>query len=159
MFEKREEGKITFYYNNEDLFNDVGRISSYIASSIVTESGIDRLSISEDEMDLYDVCVKQTLPKIHERLISLCNGITNAFNISENIEITINDNKSYNENILPLIDSDIADCLRYGILSAFYSINTDIALKKMSQETFMSCMSQMNNRLFQLKKKKISSLL
>jgi hypothetical protein len=162
MFEKKEQGKITFSYDSNDLFDNAGRTSAYMTKNATTESGaeLDKFAITDDEKDLYNKCFKHALNKVQNTLMSLSNGVNNAFTEdAEKVTLTIKDNKAYNDNILSLVDEAIAECLLYGTLTEFYSENVNLALQKMSSEKFAAGLLLLNQRLFQLKKKRTMSLL
>lgn len=158
----RKDGKITFSYNSDDLFNDVCLVSAYMVKNVITDIGaaLDEFAISDDERDVFDVCVKQTLPNIYETLMKMSHGIDDAFKYeNKTIEFNILDNDAYNINVLNLVESTLLECLKYGVLSEFYSINVNTALQQTVQSKFTSNMLLLNNRLFQLKKKTISNQL
>ena len=77
----------------------------------------------------------------------------------EYIEFTILDNKAYNYNSLALADGVIDECIKYGTLSSFYSINVSAPLQKLAQDKFASNLLLLEQRLFPLKKKQMISLL
>jgi hypothetical protein len=159
---ENKEGKIAFSYNSDELFNDVSLISAYMAKNIVSDSGptLDELAISDDDKDVFDVCVKQTLPNIYETLMKISHGIEDAFQYKNNaIIFNILDNNAYNGNVLTLVESTLFECLKYGVLTEFYSINTNAILLQLSQSKLASNLLLLNQRLFQLKKKSVSSLL
>jgi hypothetical protein len=180
MFGKKEVGKITFYYNSDGLFNDVSLMSAYMTKNLANEGGslMDEFSISDDERDIYDVCVRQTLPNIYETIMKITpRDVDNAFEdeievetdespdsegiglkrvAGKYIELTLNDNDSYNKNVLNLVDATLLNCLKYGILAEFYSICVNADLYRIAQDKFTSNLFQLKKRLFQLKKKTIS---
>lgn len=179
MFGKKEIGKITFYYNSDWLFNDVSLMSAYMTKNLANEGGslMDEFSISDDERDIYDVCIRQALPNIYETIMKITHDVENAFEdevevaIDENpnedgvglkrvagkyIELTLQDNDSYNKNVLNLIDATLLNCLKYGALAEFYSICVNADLYRIAQDRFTSNLFQLKKRLFQLKKKTIS---
>ena len=167
MIKNNNDGIITFYYKRDELFNDVGQISAYMTKNLASESGsaLDDYAITDDEKDIFNVCVKQTLPNVYEVLMKMSTGVKDAFDddATENgvacVKLSINDNEAYNENILSLVNATIEDCLRYGILAEFYSINSNATLQQIAQGKFSSNLLLLNQRLFQLKRKKISSQL
>ena len=177
MFGNKETGNITFYYDSDKLFNDVSLMSAYMTKNIKGESGsmMDEFNISDDEKDIYKVCVRQVLPNIYETMIKITSGVHNAFDdevaVRENeqsglyrrvgtyIEFTMQDNDAYNENILSLVDATLLNCLKYGILSEFYSICINPDLYRIAQDRFNTGLYQLKQRLFQLKKKVVSSQL
>lgn len=154
----RNDGKITFSYNSDELFNDVGILSAYMTKNIITDKGdaLDEFAISDDEREVFEVCVKQTLPNIYETLMKMCHGIEDAFKYENRvIEFNILDNNEYNINVLKLVESTLLECLKYGVLSEFYSINMNAALQQAAQSKFASNLLLLNQRLFQLKRKSL----
>ena len=162
---------ITFYYESNEMFNDVSLLSAYMTKNLGSESGaaLDELVITDDEREVYDVCLKQALPNIYESMLKMSNGITDAFNdayevkeketsglkreVGKYIEISINDNRgAYNKNVLSIVDATIRDCIKYGILAEFYSVCVNKSMFSIVQEKFIANMLQLNKRLFQLKK-------
>jgi hypothetical protein len=175
MFGNKSKGTITFYYNSDELFNDVSLLSAFMTKNIVVESGssLDEFAITDDEKEVFEVCVKQALPAIYETMIKITSGIDSAFNNAAKvqkkeeegllreegtyIEFTIKDNGAYNKNILNLVDATLLECLKYGVLAEFYSICVNGGLLKLSQEKFVANMLQLKQRLFQLKKRTTST--
>lgn len=178
-------GKITFYYDNDKLFNDVSLMSAYMTKNIKTDAGsaMDEFSISDDEKDVFDVCVRQTLPNIYETMMKITHGVDDAFDdnvsVAENAEIngnvkvdgtlgrekgtyvefSIQDNESYNSNVLSLVDATLLNCLKHGVLAEFYSICVNGELYRIAQDKFTTSLFQLKQRLFQLKKKSVTSQL
>lgn len=160
MVEKIEnEGIITFIYNNEELFSNAGRESAYMAK----DTSLDEYALSDDERELYDACLDKTVTNVYEVLAKIGAGFNSSVVIDGKegtfVKFSVKDNEAYNENTLSLVDKTIADCLVYGTLAEFYSINTNMVLQKISQEMYANNLLSLNLRLFQLKKKKVSSLL
>lgn len=159
---KNESGKIKFYIKSNELFNDVSLLSSYMTKNVVTKEGsaLDEFVISEDEKGVYEVCVEQTIPHIYEAMLKLTNGVDNAFDktVGE-ISFSVIDNSAYNDNVLSLVDATIRDCMKYGVLAEFYSINTQVDLFTLARNKHAENMRLLQQRLFQLKKKSISSQL
>lgn len=176
MFGKNN-GNLTFYYDSDKLFNDVSLMSAYMTKNLKSEAGslMDEFNISDDEKDMYAVCVRQTLPNIYETMMKITSGIDDAFEdesvVSAKeetglkrepgtyIEFTIQDNDSYNANVLNLIDATLLNCLKHGVLAEFYSICVNADLYRIAQDKFTTCLFQLKQRLFQLKKKSVSSQL
>jgi hypothetical protein len=177
MFGNKEAGKITFYYDSDKLFNDVSLMSAYMTKNIKGDGGsmMDEFNISDDEKDIYKVCVRQTLPNIYETMMKITSGVDNAFDdeitvttkensglkrdVGTYIEFTMQDNDSYNDNVLNLVDATILNCLKHGILAEFYSVCVNGDLYKLAQDKFVTNLFQLKQRLFQLKKKSVSSQL
>lgn len=177
MFGNKETGKITFYYNSEVLFSDVSLMSAYMTKNLANESGslMDEFNISDDEKDIYKVCIRQTLPNIYETMMKITSGIDNAFedevtvstqesdglkrSAGTYIELTMQDNEAYNSNVLSLVDATLLNCLKYGVLAEFYSICVNADLYRLANDKFTANLFQLKKRLFQLKKKSVSSQL
>lgn len=155
-----ESGVIKFSIGSDELFNDVSLLSSYMTKNVVMDGGsaMDEFIISEDEKDVFDVCVEQTMPYIYEAMLKITNGVDNAFNktVGE-ISFSVVDNSEYNDNVLTLVDATIRDCMKYGVLAEFYSINTNVDLYTLAKNKHAENMRLLQQRLFQLKKKSISS--
>lgn len=177
MVGNKTDGIIAFSYNSDKLFNDVSLMSAYMTKNLKTEAGsvMDEFNISDDERDIYDVCVRQALPNIYETMMKITSGVDNAF--SDEIELTtdetdglkrakgkyiefnIQNNDAYNSNVLNLVDATLLNCLKYGILAEFYSICVNVDLHRIAQDKFTTSLFQLKQRLFQLKKKLVSSQL
>lgn len=177
MFGNNDSGNITFYYDKDKLFNDVSLMSAYMTKNLSSEKGslMDEFSISDDERDVFDVCVRQMLPNIYETMMKITSGVSDAFTDCETvtgkevsglgrdagvyIEFTMQNNESYNTNVLNLVDATILNCLKHGVLAEFYSICINTELFRLSQDKFTASLFQLKQRLFQLKKKLVSSQL
>lgn len=177
MFGNKTTGEIAFYYDSDKLFNDVSLMSAYMTKNLKSEAGsmMDEFSISDDEKDVYKVCIRQTLPNIYETMMKITSGIENAFDdevvVSTDesdglkrkngtyIEFVMQDNDSYNANVLNLVDATLLNCLKYGVLAEFYSVCVNAELFRLAQDKFTTSLFQLKQRLFQLKKKSVSSQL
>jgi hypothetical protein len=156
----KEKGAITFGYKIDDLFNDVGLISSYMTKDIKNEEGsmMDEFAITDDERELFDVCMKQAAPNIFEAMLKM-STCTDGYGIENGeIRFSVKDFNAYNENVLPLVDSTIYDCLKFGVLTEFYSMNIHPDLRKISNDKYSDVLLLLNQRLFQLKRRSVSSL-
>ena len=153
-------GTITFGYTTEALFNDVEMISAFMTKDIVDDTGsaTDKFIITEDEENLLDLCVKQVVPKIFEEMLNISKCATGYSYESGNISFSVKNNNAYNENVLPLVDSTIYDCLKYGVLSEFYSICTHTSIYGIVKAKYEEMLHLLDQRLYQLKKRSISSL-
>lgn len=166
---------IAFSYDSNKLFNDVSILSAYMTKNLGTETGslLDNFAITEDEKEVYEVCMKQSLPDIYESILKTTSGVTDAFKIEEvtveetadlkrpvgtYVVIYIQDNNAYNANVLSLVEPTLYDCIKYGTLAEFYSVNINADLLNLARAKFNECLSQLNRRLFQLKKKSVKSL-
>ena len=172
-----EGAKILFYYDHEGLFNDVSLLSNFMAKNIQTKDGqhlTDDYSISTDEKDLVDVCVRNCLPDIYDSMIKISFGHIPAFedkvvetgetsgtDIHGNtvsltgtfVELAIRNNMAYNDNVLTLVDGCLYNAIQYGVLKEFYSTVINADLLKVNTERFMQELIKLEQRLFQLKKK------
>lgn len=181
------ESQIMFFYDSKKVFNDVSLMSAYMTKNLSTEKGsiMDEFSISDDEQDVVDVCIRQTLPNIYEAMMKITSGVTSAFDddlsgtelgsiewegtspISD-VSATANDkfitfrlqnNDKYNNNILNLIDATLLNCIKHGVLAEFYSICMNVELYRIAQDKLTTNLFQLKQRLFQLKKKAVTSQL
>lgn len=177
MFGNKTTGIITFYYDSDKLFDDVSLMSAYMTKNLSSEAGslMDEFSISDDERDMYNVCIRQTLPNIYETMMKITSGIDSAFEdevvvttaetsglkrpVGTYVEFNMKDNDAYNKNVLNLVDATLFNCLKYGALAEFYSICVNADLYRLAQDKFTASLFQLKKRLFQLKKKEISSQL
>lgn len=156
----KSKGTITFSYTTADLFNDVGLVSAFMTKNLVNENGsvMDEFIITDDERELFDVCVKQTLPNIFDEMLKMTTCVKGYNNDGTTITFSVADNNAYNENALPLVEDTLFDCLKYGVLSEFYSICTNGALHAIVRGKYEEMLRLLNQRLYQLKKRSISSL-
>lgn len=166
-----EKAKIRFYYNRDTLFNDVSLMSNFMAKNLATKEGnslTDDYALSDDERDLFAVCVRACLPDIYEAMLKITNAIDAAFEdeVTEAgptpaagtyIEFTLQDNEAYNENVLSIVDSSIYSAIKYGVLKEFYSTILQPDFFKVSSERFLGELFKLKQRLFQLKKKSVVS--
>ena len=104
-----EKAKIRFYYNRDTLFNDVSLMSNFMAKNLATKEGnslTDDYALSDDERDLFAVCVRACLPDIYEAMLKITNAIDSAFDdeVTEAgpdpeagtyVEFTLQDNEAY----------------------------------------------------------------
>ena len=166
MVNHTKRGEITFSYENDSLFNDVSLLSAYMAKNIVSEAGsmLDEFCITEDEREIYNECLKQSLPNVYEAVMRIASCSDGAFSdgTGENettVKMSLIDNSAYNHNVLTLIDSTLHNCIKYGVLVEFYSICINDGLYRIAKEKFDTNLFQLKQRLFQLKKKSVSSQL
>lgn len=161
---------IYFYYKRETLFKDVSLMSNFMAKNLASKEGnslTDEYAISDDEQDLFDVCVQQVLPDIYEAMVKITSGVDSAFEASDTLPgssttdkyviITIQDNDAYNDNVLSLVDASLYNALKIGTLKEVYSIIIQPDFFKVCAERFLGELFKLKQRLFQLKKKSITS--
>lgn len=177
MFGNKKEGRITFYYEKNKLFDDISGLSAYMVKSNAEEAGpaLDVFAITDDERDIVENCMEKTCLNVYDMLVKISPKTAYMFDFNvvvrdqemegltreegEYIEFTILDNKAYNYNSLALADGVIDECIKYGTLSSFYSINVSAPLQKLAQDKFASNLLLLEQRLFPLKKKQMISLL
>lgn len=158
----KNDGIIKFTYGSNDTFNDVGLLSAYMTKNLMGEKGsmMDEFTISDDERQVYDVCVKQALPTIYEAMIKITSGVDEAFKATaDSIEFNILDNEAYNSNVLTIVDETLHTCLKYAILAEFYSVCLNAELQRAALAKYADSLAQLKQRLFQLKKKAVAPLL
>lgn len=157
-----KKGIITFKYDNTALFNSVSLLSSYMVKNMKMEEGssLDEFSISEDEREIFNECLKQALPNIYEVIMQVAPSCDGAFSdgLDNNspVTISIKDNGAYNTNVIAIVDATLYDCIKYGILSAFYSICVNEGLYTIAGGKLSANINQLKQRMFQLKKKTVS---
>lgn len=173
--------QILFYYNKDLLFNDVSLMSNYMSKNLTTKEGnslTDEYALSDDDMDVFNVCVRQALPDIYEAMTKITYGVDGSFEdshtvsagessyfvdtsgiTSDYITFRLRDNSAYNENVLSLVDASLLACLKQAILKEYYSIVIQPDFFKVTTDRYMAELYKLKQRLFQLKKKSVSSLL
>lgn len=153
MIERETKGTITFYYDASNLFNESCLISSFMAKSL-TDTGIDldKLALTEDEEEVYKVCLRNAVSNTYEHLLKLTSGL--LVEEGSRIEISIKDNKAYNENAVELTDIAIRDCLIYGSLMEFYSVVINADMYKLAQKSYLENTLKFKKMLFHLSKKR-----
>lgn len=156
----KENGAIKFSYKADDLFNDVGLISAFMAKNLQNEKGslLDEFAITSDERELFDMCVKQALPNIFDEMLKMSSCVTGIEEKDGNIILSFRDNNSYNDNALTLVDMTIYDCLKFGVLKEYYSICLHTDLLALAQGKYAEMLQLLNKRLVPLKMRSISSL-
>ena len=177
MFGKKSTGTITFYYDSNVMFDDVSRLSSFMAKNLSESEGtaIDKFAITDDEKEVYAVCVKQSLTNVYDVLMKLSSGVENAFSdevevktdetdglerkAGKYIELNIQNNRAHNVNVLQMVDTTVLMCLQYGILAQFYSVNLNADLYRIAKDKLNESLSKLRMRLFQLKRKPVSPLM
>jgi len=168
-----EKAKLLFFYNRDTLFNDVSLISNYMAKNLATKEGnslTDEYAMSDDEKDLFNVCVRQCLPDIYEAMLKITNSVVAAFDddVTETgsttgvpeghyVEFTLLDNDAFNDNVLTVLDSSLNNTIKQGVLKEYFSVIVQPDFFKISAERFLGELFKLKSRLFQLKKKSVVS--
>ena len=173
--------KILFYYDRETLFNDVSLMSNFMAKNLASKEGnslTDEFAMSDDEKDLFGVCVQQTLPDIYESMAKITHAVIPAFDddvteagtksgtdisgttvtipIGHYVEFTLQDNDAYNENVLTMVDVSLYNAIKQGTLKEYYSVIIQPDFFKVCTERFIAELFKLKQRLFQFKKKSIA---
>lgn len=159
--------KIKFYYKRDVLFNEISLMSNYMAKNINTKDGnslTDDYAISDDDKDLADVCIRATLPDIYEAMTKITYSVTNAFDDDETVGsdehcvvFTLMDNEAFNANVLTMVDASLNNCIKYGTLREIYSTITQPEFYNVCTTRFIGELYKLKQRLFQLKKKSVTS--
>lgn len=157
-----KKGSITFSYSNDTLFSDVSLLSAYMVKNINIEgaSALDEFCISDDERDIFNECLKQALPNLYELVIQMAPCADGAFSdglTDGSVKISVKNNNAYNVNVLTLVDNTIYECLKFGVLAAFYSICVHEGLFTIANARYDANIKQLKQRLFQLRKKPVTS--
>lgn len=163
MANSTTKGTIVFSYDSTSLFDDVCLLSAYMVKNLASDnmSMLDEFSISDDERHIYDECLKQVMPNIYEAVIMTVPCAEGAFSdgtgdSETGVTVTLKDNHAYNRNVLTLVDGTLQTCIKYGVLAQFYSICVHEGLFVLAKEKYDTNLSQLKQRLFQLKKKPVS---
>lgn len=169
--------QIKFFYNRETIFNDVSLMSTYMSKNLSTKDGnslTDEYAISDDERDLVKVCIRATLPDIYESMTKITNAVSFAFDDSVEesagtdqrgtayaagyyVEFVLQDNNSYNDNVLTMVDASIYNSIKLGTLKEIYSTLTQPEFYNTCSNRFVGELYKLKQRLFQLKKKSVVS--
>ena len=173
MYGNKKTGGITFYYDSESVFDEVGMLSAYMAKNLSATTGvnIDEFTVTEDERNLYEDCLKRALPKVYNVFLKISDP-DDPFNADakvdakENsglereagtyIEINIKDNGAYSINTLGCIDGTLINCIKFAVLAEYYSVNINADLLRLSNDRFVETIQQLDRFVFSLRKKKVS---
>lgn len=175
MLEKSLPGEIAFYYAHPDLFEDVQHQSAFMCKNIVSKEGEDlseRFAITDDEIGMFEICLKETLPDIYDAVKALTYNIEYAVYpdiTGEDIESTIgqfdvdnektyvfirlNDNGAYNPNTPRAVDLALRSTIVQGVLANFYTRVTHPELTKLSASMYAAQMNALTQRIIPLRKK------
>ena len=173
--DNQHPAQIKFFYNRKTVFNDVSLMSNYMAKNLATKDGnslTDEYAISDDEEDLVKVCIRATLPDIYESMAKITNAVSFAFDddVEETagtdqrgtayeaghyVEFLLQDNNSYNDNVLTLVDASIYNSIKHGTLKEVYSTLTQPEFFNTCANRFVGELYKLKQRLFQLKKKSV----
>lgn len=163
MFERNTNNTIAFTYEVDDLFTDASRVSAFTSKNLRDKEGnamVDTFALSEDERGVYLQGMKSILPDIYDLLIKLTSDIDNAFIVSDTeIKFIINDNDAYNANLLLLLYNAIRETLIQGSLKVWYRTSLHGDLFKIYNESYQQSLTELYNRLFQLKRKRSVAML
>lgn len=176
---------VLFYYDKNKLFNDVSLMSNYMAKNLTSKDGAaltDEYAISDDERDIFDVCSRAALPDLYEAMTKITHGVSDSFDddyvvnagsadkeyfvddtgaviYGEYVTFRMQDNGAYNENVLFLVDASLLSTIKQSILKEYFSIVIQPEFFKVTTDRYIAELYKLKQRLFQLKKKSVSSLL
>jgi hypothetical protein len=166
MFQKNTDGKtIAFSYPLQGIFDNASRVSAFNAKSIKDKEGRSLLAdyaLSDDEKDMFLQGLNSILPEIYEKILKITSGVEDAyfFETTEvDVKFTIQDNDSYNKNVLTLVDASLMECIIEGSLKAWYKNCAQGDLLALYNKSFSDNLEKLFDRMFQLKMKKSVSML
>lgn len=166
MFKKdTTEKTIVFSYPLAGIFDNASRVSAFNAKSIKDKEGKSLLAdyaLSDDEKDMFLQGMNSILPEIYEKILKITSGVDDAyfFNVTEaDVKFTIQDNNSYNKNVLTLVDASLMECIIEGSLKAWYKNCAQADLLGLYIKSFNDNLEKLFDRMFQLKIKKSVSML
>ena len=154
-------GEITFQYDMSDAFNNVSQKTSYKARLVSDDSKInDDLSMLDDDKSAFEANLSMIMADIYERLVKLTSGVDKAYSISDMVvTIKIQNNASYNPNVVDVVDASIYKCLETGSMKEWYSVCGKTDFEAEYAIKYNDALKQLSNRIFQLKKKTIKNML
>lgn len=147
---------IVFLYDIEDIFSEVKLKTVMKARNIKTESGnilMNEIALTEDRMDMFDILIKEAANHVSLKLQAYAKGIVNAYKFNQQIAFdggtpaedspyyihyAIKEDKdNQDENIYPLIEGKIKECLVSLVLKDWYesaSMAQDYQLNSMKAD-------------------------
>jgi hypothetical protein len=166
MFKKDTDKKtIVFSYPLQGIFDNASRVSAFNAKNIRDNEGHSLLSdyaLSDDEKDMFLQGMNSILPEIYEKILKITSGVEDAYmfeTTSSDVKFTIQDNDSYNKNVLTLVDASLMECIIEGSLKAWYKNCAQGDLLALYNKSFSDNLEKLFDRMFQLKMKKSVSML
>jgi hypothetical protein len=166
MFQKNTNEKtIVFSYPLQGIFDNASRVSAFNAKSIKDKEGRSLLAdyaLSDDERDMFLQGMSSILPEIYEKILKITSGVEDAYffeTTETDVKFTIQDNDSYNKNVLTLVDASLMECIIEGALKAWYKNCAQADLLSLYMKSFNDNLEKLFDRMFQLKIKKSVSML
>lgn len=166
MFKKDTSKKtIEFSYPLQGIFDNASRVSAFNAKNIKDKDGRSLLSdfaLSDDEKDMFLQGMNSILPEIYEKILKITSGVEDAYffeTTETDVKFTIQDNDSYNKNVLTLVDASLMECIIEGSLKAWYKNCAQGDLLGLYTKSFSDNLEKLFDRMFQLKIKKSVSML
>lgn len=166
MFQKNTNEKtIVFSYPLQGIFDNASRVSAFNAKSIKDKEGRSLLAdyaLSDDEKDMFLQGLNSILPEIYEKILKITSGVEDAYffeTTETDVKFTIQDNDSYNKNVLTLVDASLMECIIEGALKAWYKNCAQADLLSLYMKSFDDNLEKLFDRMFQLKIKKSVSML
>lgn len=164
--------RITFYYQRENIFNNVSLRTMYRAKTILNEKGEamnDQYSMSADEDDAFAIFLLDAVNDAFQVVMKMTTGVTDAIIIDQTVvtgeigavsSVTncygfmILDEEAYNENALFTVDDGIKKYIQSHILAAWWGL---VSYEKEEAKWLVTRDREradlITNRLFQLRKK------
>lgn len=181
MYTKEVPGQIIFYYPHAQLFDEVQHQSAFMCKNIVSKEGEDlseRYAITDDEKQMFEICIGETMPDIYDTMKPLTHGITYAVYDSitgwdikrldwshlaqldvdpdaNYVIVRIQDNEAYNPNTVKLVDSALRSTIEQGVIANFYMRVTHPEITKMSSTMYTGQNQALASRIIPLRKKSV----
>lgn len=185
MYTRLFEGQIIFYFAQDVLFDNVKHQSAFMCKNIVSKDGEDlseRFAITDDEADMFALCLRETLPSIYDQVKGITYGVTDAFtdgmlgstfkaiftdatpsekaalgvdDAKNYVVIRVQDNGAYNDNDLRQADSALQTAIEGGTIATFYTRVTHPDLTKLSDGVAAGQLVILAKRLVPLRKKSV----
>ena len=161
--EQTEKKYMEFEHSVEDIFENASRISAYATKNMTNKEGVFLLSeyaITEDDRDMFMQGLDSILIEIQDKVIKLTSGIDDAIAIRDGkVVMKIVDNGAYNGNVKAIVEQSLFECLINGALMQWFKNVSQGDLLTIYTTYFGRSLEALFHRMFQLKVKKMSTVL
>ena len=149
--DNQHPAQIKFFYNRDTIFNDVSLMSNYMSKNLSSKDG--------------NSLIYESMAKITNAVsFAFDDSVTEAagtdqrgtaYDAGEYVEFILQDNNSYNDNVLTMVDASIYNSIKLGTLKEVYSTLTQPEFFNTCANRFVGELYKLKQRLFQLKKKSV----
>jgi hypothetical protein len=149
--------QVTFAYTQEQLFDKVSLMSTFMTKDIKTKEGVslaEELSLSEDERVIFTEHLGQSVSNIHELLQRHLGAELVGVTLESSLIITIKNNPNYTDSNLSLLDTSLENTIAESCLMEWFKTCSQVELFKLAAEKYVAFLDSLRDRLFLLKKKR-----